>query len=149
MKPHDATHIPATEKRALLDIAEIARRSGFSASTLRYYEEIGLIQSLGRKGLRRVFGLQTLVQLSVISLAKNAGFSLDDISAMFGPDGQPQRNRAELHARADALDLHIRKLSGLSDMLRHTADCPHPDPLDCPKFLRLLGVATRHQKRNK
>ena len=38
-----------------LDIAEVARRTGVPASTLRYYEEKGLITSTGRRGLRRLF----------------------------------------------------------------------------------------------
>ncbi len=134
---------------ALLDIGDVARRSGFTASTLRYYEELGLIQSSGRKGLRRLFGPQTLVQLSLITLAKTAGFSLEEITAMMGPDGQLMRNRKELHARADQLDQQIKHLSGLRDMLRHTADCPYPEALECPNFLRLLDVATRRQRRSK
>jgi len=36
-------------------IAEVAKRSGIPASTLRFYEELGLIASVGRRGLRRVF----------------------------------------------------------------------------------------------
>ena len=40
----------------LLDIGVLAEKSGVPASTLRYYEEIGLIESLGRRGLRRQFG---------------------------------------------------------------------------------------------
>ena len=36
-----------------MDIAEVVRRSGVPASTLRYYEEKGLIRSVGRRGLRR------------------------------------------------------------------------------------------------
>jgi hypothetical protein len=39
-----------------LDIAEVAQRSGVPASTLRYYEEKGLIASVGRRGLRRALG---------------------------------------------------------------------------------------------
>ena len=38
-----------------MDIAEVAQRSGLPASTLRFYEERGLIASKGRRGLRRVF----------------------------------------------------------------------------------------------
>jgi DNA-binding transcriptional MerR regulator len=34
----------------------LSERSGVPASTLRYYDEIGLIESLGRRGLRRQFG---------------------------------------------------------------------------------------------
>ena len=38
-----------------MDISEVARHSGIPASTLRFYEEKGLIVSVGRRGLRRVF----------------------------------------------------------------------------------------------
>ena len=38
-----------------LDIAEVAKRSGVPASTLRFYDESGLIASVGRRGLRRLF----------------------------------------------------------------------------------------------
>ena len=134
---------------SVLDISAVAKQSGFSPSTLRYYEELGLIQSIGRKGLKRLFGPQTLVQLSVVSLAKTAGFSLEEITAMIGPDGQPQRNREDLRARADVLEAQITRLSGLRDMLRHAAECPHPGPLDCPKFQRLLHLATRIQRRGR
>jgi len=34
-----------------MDIAEVAKRSGVPASTLRFYEEKGLISSIGRQGL--------------------------------------------------------------------------------------------------
>jgi MerR family regulatory protein len=39
----------------ILDIADVAQRSRLPASTLRYYEEKGLISSIGRRGLRRLF----------------------------------------------------------------------------------------------
>jgi DNA-binding transcriptional MerR regulator len=38
-----------------LDIAEVAHRAGVPASTLRFYEEKGLISSTGRRGLRRQY----------------------------------------------------------------------------------------------
>ena len=38
-----------------LDIGEVARRTGTPVSTLRYYDERGLIASIGRVGLRRQF----------------------------------------------------------------------------------------------
>lgn len=43
-----------------MDIAEVAKRSGVPASTLRYYEEKGLICSVGRQGIRRVFHANVL-----------------------------------------------------------------------------------------
>lgn len=126
-----------------LDIAEISRRSGVAASALRYYEELGLITSVGRHGLRRQFGPETLLQLSLITLGKAAGFSLEEISGMFGPDGQPDLPRDQLQARADALEVQIRELSTLRDAIRHVADCPAPSHLECPKFQQLLRIGSR------
>ena len=60
-----------------MDIAQVARESGVPASTLRYYEEKGLIASTGRHGLRRTFGPQVLERLALIALGQAAGFSLE------------------------------------------------------------------------
>ena len=133
----------------ILDIGEVAQRSGVPASTLRYYEEVGLIASIGRHGLRRQFGPQTLLQLSLIAMGKSAGFSLVEISGMFGKDGQPDLPRPELRARADELDRQIRNLKALSNAVRHAADCPAPSHLECPTFRRLLRVARRHGATNR
>ncbi|UWQ33939.1 helix-turn-helix domain-containing protein [Leisingera sp. M527] len=126
----------------LLDIGDVAERSGVAASALRYYEEIGLITSAGRKGLRRQFGREVLLQLSLITLGKAAGFSLQEIAGMFGKDGQPDLPRSQLHARADVLEAQIRELTTLKDALRHVADCPAPSHLECPKFQKLLRAGT-------
>ncbi|WP_264210495.1 helix-turn-helix domain-containing protein [Leisingera thetidis] len=125
-----------------LDIGEVAERSGAAPSALRYYEEIGLIASIGRKGLRRQYGPETLLQLSLIALGKAAGFSLREIAGMFGKDGRPDLPRDQLQARADALEVQIRELSALRDALRHVADCPAPSHLECPKFQKLLRAGT-------
>ena len=126
----------------LLDIGEVADRSGVAASALRYYEELGLITSAGRKGLRRQFGPEVLLQLSLITMGKAAGFSLQEVAGMFGKDGQPDLPRDQLHARADALEAQIRELTLLKEALRHVADCPAPSHLECPKFQRLLRAGS-------
>ena len=51
-----------------MDINEVSKASGLPASTLRYYEEKGLIRSIGRNGLRRVFAESVLQRLSLIAL---------------------------------------------------------------------------------
>lgn len=127
----------------LLDIGAVSRQSGIPPSTLRYYEEIGLIRSVGRHGLRRQFDTPVVTQLALISLGKMAGFSLEDIKGMFAGDGTPQLPRAELHLRADELDQQIRGLTRLRDALHHVADCPAESHLKCPKFKRLMEFASR------
>ena len=132
-----------------MDISQVARQSGLPASTLRYYEDKGLIRSLGRHGLRRVFGPQILDQLALISLGRAAGFSLDEIRQMFTPKGQPQIDRQQLRNKADELDRQIRRLTAMRDGLVHAAACPAQDHLACPKCQRLLNRASAKGKRAK
>lgn len=124
-----------------LDIAEVAQRAGIPASTLRYYEEKGLIASAGRRGLRRLFAEQVLERLALIGLGRAAGLSLDEIGLMFASDGRPRIDRQVLAAKADELDQTIRKLSAMRDGLRHAAACPAPSHMECPTFRRLLRAA--------
>jgi len=129
-----------------LDIGDVARHSGLPASTLRYYEEKGLIASTGRRGLRRQYDREVLQRLALIALGREAGFSLDEIRAMFGADGEPAIDRAKLDAKADELDHTIRRLSAVRDGLRHAAVCPAPSHLACPTFQKLLRVAARRAR---
>ena len=124
-----------------MDIAEVAKRSGLPASTLRYYDEKGLIASTGRLGLRRTFDDGVLERLALIALGRAAGFSLDEIARMFGPNGQPRIDRLMLSAKADELDRTIRNLSAMRDGLRHAAVCRAPSHMECPTFRRILGAA--------
>lgn len=121
-----------------MDITEVARRSGVRASTLRFYEEKGLIASIGRRGLRRVFDPSVLERLALIALGRAAGFSLDEILLMFAPDGRPRIDRKMLSAKAEELDRTIRKLTDMRDSLRHAAACPAPSHMECPTFRRIL-----------
>ena len=124
-----------------LDITEVAQRCGVPASTLRFYEEKGLITSVGRRGLRRLFDPGVLERLALIALGRASGFSLDEIARMFGPDGQPRIDRLMLKAKAEELDRTIRKLSVMRDALQHAAACHAPSYMECPTFRRLLRAA--------
>jgi len=126
-----------------LDIAEVARRSGMPASTLRYYEERGLIASIGRRGMRRIFAPGIVERLALIALGRAAGLSLDEIATMFAPDGLPRIDRTMLHAKADELDAGIRRLTAMRDGLRHAAECPAPSHMECPTFQRIVRAAAK------
>jgi DNA-binding transcriptional MerR regulator len=125
-----------------LDITEVAQRSCVPASTLRFYEEKGLIASVGRRGLRRQYDPRVLDRLALIALGRTAGFSLDEIALMFAPDGKPRIDRRMLTAKAEELDNTIRELSAIRDGLRHAAACPAPSHMECPTFRRILKRAT-------
>ncbi len=124
-----------------MDIAEVAKRAGVAASALRFYEEKGLIASVGRAGLWRRFDPGVLDQLSLIALAQAAGFSLEEIRSMFSPKGGPRIDRRMLSAKADEIDATVKRLKAMSRGLRHAAVCPAPSHSECPTFQRLLRAA--------
>lgn len=124
-----------------LDIGEVARRSGLPVSALRFYEEKGLISSIGRRGLRRQYGATVLDRLALIALGRSAGFTLDEIAGMFAPDGKPRIDRTKLKAKADELDKTIRELRAMRDGLLHAAACRAPSHVECPTFRRMMRAA--------
>jgi len=124
-----------------LDITAVAKRSGVPASALRFYEQKGLIRSVGRVGLRRVFDARVLERLALISMGRAAGFTLEEMAGMFGADGSPRIDKRRLEAKAAELDLTIRKLTAIREGLRHAAACRAPSHMECPTFRRILRVA--------
>lgn len=124
-----------------MDINTVSKKSGMPASTLRYYEEKGLIRSRGRKGLCRLFDETIIERLALISLGRRAGFSLEEMRAMF-IQGK-KIDRALLLVKADEMDRKIKELVSMRDGLRHAAQCSAPSHFECPKFLRLLRIAGR------
>jgi DNA-binding transcriptional MerR regulator len=123
----------------LLDIGEVAARSGLAASALRYYEREEIIESVDRKGLRRQFRPDVLTTLAVVVMCREAGFSLEEIKSLLRTGGRPEwktfaaRKRDELRARAEHLD-------ALADQLDHALRCPSPNVFDCEHFQAALDV---------
>nr|WP_315597327.1 helix-turn-helix domain-containing protein [uncultured Cupriavidus sp.] len=124
-----------------MDIAEVAKSTGVPASTLRYYEKMGLIASLNPQGTRRRFADNVVDQLALISLGQAAGLSLDEIRSMFSSNGQPNIDRQMLLDKADEIDALIKRLRAMSHGLRHAAACPAPSHAECPTFRKLLKAA--------
>ncbi|WP_288383427.1 helix-turn-helix domain-containing protein [uncultured Acinetobacter sp.] len=123
-----------------ITISTLVRQTGLTSSALRYYERMGLIRSIGRKGLQRVFSEQVLEQLALIELGKKAGFSIAEIKAMLGrPDSQV--DKLKLEEKAQELEQKIRELESLRKMLNHATQCSFVNPLECPKFKRIMALS--------
>lgn len=131
-----------------MDIGEVSKASGLPPSTLRYYEEKGLIESKGRNGLRRIFSPSVVQTLAIITLGRKVGFSLDEIHEIFNPDSKVI-NREKLLEKAEELDNKIHTLSRMRDGLKHAAACKAPSHFECPKFLRVLNIASKQTFRPK
>jgi len=129
-----------------MDISDVSKASGLPASTLRFYEEKGLIYSIGRNGLKRTFNPNVIERLALISLARSVDFSLDEIGEMFTQE-TAEVNRELLLAKADKLDSKINELTLMRNGLRHAAECSAPNHFECPKFLRLVKLAGKNRFR--
>jgi DNA-binding transcriptional MerR regulator len=127
--------------RLVMDISAVAQRSGVPASTLRFYEDRGLIASVGRRGNKRLFDPGVLDQLALIRLGRTVGFSLDEIARMLTVGGEAVIDRGELAARAAEIDDTITRLTAISSGLKHAAACPAPNHLECPSFRGYLDLA--------
>jgi DNA-binding transcriptional MerR regulator len=129
-----------------MDIGEVSKKSGISTSALRYYEEIGLIASTSRKGLRRQYPSKVLEILALITLSKQAGFNLEELSLLFrNRGGALSIDRVELKNKSIEIGLKIKRLESARDGLLHASQCRAPSHLECPKFLRLMSIATKKQ----
>jgi MerR family transcriptional regulator, redox-sensitive transcriptional activator SoxR len=64
-------------------ISEVARRAGLRSSTLRYYEQIGILPRPHRASGQRRYDETVLRRLAVIERARQTGFTLDEIKQLF------------------------------------------------------------------
>lgn len=135
--------------KKMLDIGDVVQLSGLPPSTIRFYEEKGLIRSIGRTGLRRLFDHRVLERLEFIAMGQIAGFELSDIAIMFAADGKLKVDRKLLMNKAEQLAKNMKQLAAIKNTLEHVAKCSAPDHLECPKFLRLLKLAGKQQSKHR
>lgn len=112
----------------LLTVGEVAARSGFATSALRFYEREGLIRSTRTPGGQRRFERNVLRRLAFVRAASNVGLSLDEVRAALAtlPSGRtPTRADWTRLSRAwrDRLDDQIRALEALRDGLDSCIGC--------------------------
>ncbi len=111
-----------------LTITQVAERSGFAASALRYYEDEGLVAADRTPGGRRRYDRDVLRRLAFISAAKHVGLSLDEIRAALDrlPRGRTPtaRDWAKLsRSWRSRLDAEIEALEALRDGLDSCIGC--------------------------
>ncbi|HEX2054731.1 MAG TPA: redox-sensitive transcriptional activator SoxR [Actinomycetota bacterium] len=150
-----------------LSVGQVAERSGFAPSAIRYYESQGLLDSERNSGGQRRFKRSVLRRLAFISAARHVGISLDEVREAL--DQLPQNRtpnagdwkRISLMWR-EKLDAEIRALESLRDGLDSCIGCGclsldrcaisnpkdvaaayGPGAVALPKQLRASGRASR------
>ena len=116
-------------------IGELARRTGLSASAIRFYEQQRLIPRPARLSGRRVFDEAALAQLVVVQLAKDAGFTVAEIRQLvtrFGAD----RWRPLALRKLDEIRRTSDRLRAMTVLLEKLIECDCFDLEVCGRALR-------------
>ena len=107
-------------------IGEIAQRLGLTERTIRYYEEVGLLESVKRvDGGRRVYTDDDVRRLRFIQKLKMLGLSLQEMLELEQMYRRERSNTQVLPRLVELLDAHLattdermRELAGLRDEIR-------------------------------
>lgn len=130
----------ADSDEGILDIAEVAGRSGLAPSALRYYEESGLIKPTARKGLRRQYESSVLLRLGFIRLCQDVGFTLPEIASFLGDRSRARgRWRHLVRQKLASVEDQMGRLALAREMLTHASDCESRDIADCPHFQQTVS----------
>jgi DNA-binding transcriptional MerR regulator len=115
-----------------MTIGELAHQADVAATTLRYYERIGLIRSPDRVGGQRRYDESIVARLDVIRLCKAAGFALDEIQLLFADDapGRPA-SRALAETKLAEIDARIAELQRARQIIEWGMHCTCPSIDDC------------------
>lgn len=138
----------------LLTIGELARRTGVTASALRYYEELGLLPPPARISGQRLYPGSAARVVGMILLYSEAGFTLAEQKALLATRASTPGDRRRLMQRKLAeLDEQIARAQAAREAIRHGLRCPHDDITQCPNFnagitARLAGqpLSQAHQQ---
>ena len=127
-----------------MNIGDVARASGLPAKTIRYYEDIGLIEPLRSENGYRSFREADLHRLAFLGRARALGFSIEDCRGLLALYNDRHRASAEVKAIAEQhlerIDLKLKELEAMRDTLSHlVASCAGNHRPDCPILADLAG----------
>ena len=123
-----------------LTIGELARRTGVTASALRYYEELGLLPAPARVSGQRRYPATATHAVGTILLYSDAGFTLAEQKALLTSD-EPAAWQQIAHRKLAALDEQIARAQAARDAISHGLRCRHKDVTQCPNFA--AGIKAR------
>jgi DNA-binding transcriptional MerR regulator len=123
-------------------IGEVSRKTGIAASTIRYYEKIGLLPAAKRVSGKRRYDASILQKVGLILLAKQAGLSIEEIQTLlheFPQDALPsERWKTIASTKIEELNQQIIQIQHMQAILYKTLQCQCPTLDDCAANENLL-----------
>jgi MerR family transcriptional regulator, redox-sensitive transcriptional activator SoxR len=116
-------------------IGELAKRTGLAPSAIRFYEEQGLLPTAPRLSGRREFDAAALAHLTVLQLAKDAGFTLAEVRCLVNEFG---KNRWRSLAERKLVEVRVAaaRLQEMTFLLEKLLRCDCPDIDFCGQTIR-------------
>ncbi len=108
-------------------IGEIALRAGIRTSAIRYYESVGLLPAARRVSGQRRYGEEVLTQLTLVQMAQEAGFRIDEIRTLLSgfPEETPSAMRWQDLAQRKLLEVDalIARMQTVRQVLEQSLQC--------------------------
>lgn len=130
-----------------MTIGELAAETGLPASTIRYWEKIGVLPKPVRVGGQRRYSADAIHWLALLRLAQACGFRLDEIRHLlhgFGPGITPPRRWQELALQKQhELDEKIARLKAMRRVVDRVLQCRCVDLPECGRMAASVTEASQ------
>ena len=132
---------------AEMSISQVTQQTGVPASTLRYYEEMGLVIPKRRVGGRRHYDAGVLQRLALIQTGQQAGFSLAELCILLNnvldSTAQDVAWRELVDRKLMEIDERLRNIKNMKNLLEDIIDCEDESLAEC-----IVLTGQRHQLAN-
>jgi MerR family redox-sensitive transcriptional activator SoxR len=120
----------------MMTIGDVARDAGLRASTIRYYERLGLLPAPERRSGRRRYTEAVLPRLAVIRFARESGFTLREISKLFAGRPYSARLRDLANDKIAELAVTLERIKTMQSLLRSALRCNCLTAEECGRLIR-------------
>lgn len=132
-----------------MNISEVAKKTGLTSKTIRFYEEKGLVTAPNRADNGyRFYAEKHIEELTLLRQARQVGFTLEECRDLVDLLRDKSRHSADVKSRTlekvAEIERQIEELQAMRLRLMSLADeCPGDDSADCPIINNLAGCCHR------
>jgi DNA-binding transcriptional MerR regulator len=121
---------------ATFGIGRLGERTAVPATTLRYYDDLGLVRPVTREAGRRRYDDAAVAQVGAILVLRDVGFTLAEIAEL----GNPAQWQHLAARKLDELTALSARVQVARTALEHALACPHGNPRECPTFWSVVDA---------
>lgn len=132
---------------AEISIVQLTQQTGIRPSTLRYYEEIGLLHPIRRVSGRRQYDESVLQRLALIQTGQQAGFTLAELKTFLDRVLDAQSSDSDWHVLVDRklreMDERLEHIERMKRLLLDIMDCDEDSLAECIVLTGRLHTSAR------